>query len=73
MPILKFGLLESKKLQNIEAFEEFLAEEEAEMHHSGDEATLNMAGVKELADIYLDNNDDSTDSFKKVVDETLGL
>ena len=54
-------------------FEEFLAEEEVEMHHSGDEATLNMAGVKELADIYLENNDDSTDVFRGIVDKTLGL
>jgi len=54
-------------------FEEFLAEEEAEMHHSGDEATLNMAGVKELADVKLMNNEDDTDSFKNVVEKILEL
>lgn len=39
-------------------YEEFIAEEQAEMHPSGDEATLNIAAVKTKADIYLTNNDD---------------
>lgn len=38
-------------------FEEFLAEEKVEMYsHGGDEATLNMAAVKEKADIFVDGS-----------------
>lgn len=37
-------------------YEQFLAEEQAEMHQSGDAATLNMAGVKAKADIFLAND-----------------
>jgi hypothetical protein len=36
-------------------YEEFLTEQEAEMNHSGDEATLNMSGAKALADIEIFN------------------
>ncbi len=36
-------------------FEQFLAEEEAEMHASGDSATLDMAAVKERSDLTLVN------------------
>lgn len=36
-------------------FEQFQAEEAAEMHQSGDAATLNMAGVKALADMTIIN------------------
>jgi dephospho-CoA kinase len=39
-------------------YEQFLAEEEAEMQHSGDEATLNMAGVKALCDTTVLNEGD---------------
>lgn len=39
-------------------YEQFLAEQEAEMQPSGDEATLNMAGVKALADITIINESD---------------
>lgn len=35
-------------------FEQFKAEEEAEMRPIGDEATLNMAGVRDKADILID-------------------
>jgi shikimate kinase len=54
-------------------YDEFIAEEEAEMHSSGDEATLNMAGVRDQADIRLENSFKSTESFKPVVEEALGL
>lgn len=53
------------------SYEEFLAEEEAEMHHSGDDATLNMAGVKAKADIFLENNGSDMAVFKKNVEEAL--
>lgn len=54
-------------------FEEFLAEQEREMHPIGDSATLNMAGVKELADIFLDNSGDDIEAFKDEAEKALGL
>jgi len=79
-PKVRFGRIQKaaahrshRAHEDDKTYEEFLAEEEAEMHHSGDEATLNMAGVKELADFHIDNNDESTEAFKKVIDETLRL
>lgn len=54
-------------------FKQFLAEEQAEMeHHSGDDATLNMSGVKAKADIYLENNG-SLEQFQAAVEKTLAL
>ena len=52
-------------------FEEFLADEEREMHPEGDAATLNMAGVKEKADIMLLNNDDDIPAFKNKAEVAL--
>ena len=45
------------------SFEQFEAEEAAEMHTSGDAATLDMAGVKDRSDIFLDNGHDSLDEL----------
>lgn len=42
-------------------FEQFLGEEQAEMQHSGDEATLNMAGVKALCDVTILNESTEAD------------
>lgn len=52
-------------------FEEFLADEEREMHPEGDEATLNMAGVKEKADITLFNNDNDIPAFQNQAEAAL--
>lgn len=54
-------------------FEQFLAEEEAEMQHSGDEATLNMSGVKAKADITILNNGDDIEAFKNQAEAILNL
>lgn len=54
-------------------FGEFKAEETAEMHQSGDEATLNMAGVKNLADTFVDNNGTDIGKFRHDVEQALGL
>ncbi|HLA49103.1 MAG TPA: AAA family ATPase [Candidatus Saccharimonadales bacterium] len=53
-------------------YEQFLAEEQAEMEHSGDEATLNIAGVKAKADIFIENNG-TLEEFKKTIQEKLNL
>lgn len=50
--------------EDSKTYEEFLAEEQAEMEHSGDAATLNMATVKEMSDIFVENNYDTMDEFK---------
>ena len=44
--------------EDSKTFEEFLSEQEAEMHSSGDAATLNLAGVKALADTEIFNESD---------------
>lgn len=54
-------------------FEQFASEEQAEMSHSGDEATLNMAGVKAKADIFIENNGKNLEDFKVEVKKALGL
>jgi cytidylate kinase len=54
-------------------FEQFLDEEAAEMHRSGDEATLDMAGVKAKSDIFIQNNSNDLTAFKKQVEEALSL
>jgi dephospho-CoA kinase len=54
-------------------FEQFLAEEQAEMDHSGDEATLNMAAVKAGADTFLANDTNNLEDFKQAAQKALGL
>lgn len=54
-------------------YEQFLAEEKAEMTHSGDAATLNAAAVKDKADINIQNNGNDIDAFKLKVKKELGL
>lgn len=54
--------------EDSKTFEEFLAEQEAEMKHSGDEATLNMGGVKALADIEIFNESDLATLERAVAD-----
>lgn len=52
------------RVEDQKTFEEFLAEQEREMHPTGDAATLNIAAVKERADIFLDNNGNDIEAFK---------
>lgn len=52
-------------------FEQFLAEEQAEMLHSGDEATLNMSAVRDRADITVMNNGDDEEAFKDASDKAI--
>lgn len=57
------------------SFEEFLAEEAIEMHkpENGDEANLNMSGVKEGADVFIENNGTDFAAFKAQIAEAFGL
>jgi dephospho-CoA kinase len=56
-------------------FEQFLAEEQNEMHRQtgADEATLNVAAVKALADVSLENNDSDLALFKDHAEKALGF
>lgn len=63
----------NKAAEDNKTFVEFLAEQEREMHPVGDSATLNMAGVKELADILIMNNANNVQAFQQQAVEDLGL
>lgn len=54
-------------------FEEFLHEQEAEMKHSGDHATLSMADVKDRCDILITNESNDMQLFYKLVKKSLDL
>ena len=55
------------RVDDNKTFEQFLAEEEAEMKHSGDAATLSMGDVKSRADIKLANNFETLDEFENSI------
>ena len=54
-------------------FEQFLAEEQTEKDHTGDQATLNWQGVKDRADIFITNDDNDLEKFKAAAQKALGL
>lgn len=62
-----------RSAEDDKSFEEFLNEEQIEMQHSGDEATLNMQGVKDISDIFIDNNGNDIEAFKDEAERALGL
>jgi cytidylate kinase len=62
-----------RKTEDEVTFEEFMKAEEAEMHRSGDEATLDMAAVKEKADCELLNDYPDVNSFVNFVAKELNL
>jgi dephospho-CoA kinase len=75
-PKLRYQRIYSRQRssEDKKTFEQFLAEEQAEMdHHGGDDATLNMAGVKAKADIFITNDSDDVETFKKTAQKALGL
>jgi cytidylate kinase len=65
--------LRGRSDEDQKTFDEFLQEEQAEMSHSGDEATLNMAGVKEVADLIIINGQSDLVIFKDKIAEALNL
>jgi cytidylate kinase len=52
-------------------FEQFIAEEQAEMTTTGDAATLNMSAVKERADLTIANDGNDIEAFKDYADKVL--
>lgn len=67
------AVIRGRAEEDNKTFEQFLAEEEAEMHSSGDAATLDMAGVKAKADVFMENSSDSLATFQTAVEQTLNL
>jgi dephospho-CoA kinase len=58
--------------EDAKSFEEFLAEEEAEMFNkSGDAAALGMSEVKKRADIILDNDQTNLQDFQDFISQQL--
>jgi cytidylate kinase len=60
-----------RTVEDEKTFEQFLAEEAAEMQHSGDAATLDMAGVKAKADVFISNDGNDIEKFKDQADAEL--
>lgn len=52
-------------------YEQFVDEEQAEMNHSGDEATLSLLGVKDKSDITLINEGSEISELQKVIQSKL--
>jgi cytidylate kinase len=65
----------ARAAEDDKTFEQFMLEEEAEMHKSdsADEATVNIAGVKARCDIFIENNADNLAAFQTVIKQALGL
>lgn len=66
------GASRGRGAEDNKTFDEFRAEEAAEMNQSGDAATLNMSGVRELADIKLLNETNLAD-LQAAAKSALGL
>lgn len=62
-----------RSTEDQKTYEQFLAEEQAEMHPSGDETTLNMAAVKDRADFFIFNDAKTTAEFETMAEKALGL
>lgn len=54
-------------------YEQFIAEELAEMKSTGDEATLNMQAVKERSDIAIDNSHNNDEEFRLKIEKILNF
>jgi dephospho-CoA kinase len=59
--------------EDVKTFEQFQAEEVAEMNQSGDAATLDMSAVKSRCDVFIQNDNNNLEAFHTLVKQTLGL
>jgi cytidylate kinase len=63
-----------RKDEDNKTYEQFLAEEEAEMQPiGGDAATLNMSAVKQKCEISVDNGNENLDEFRLHTERALGF
>lgn len=78
-PRIRYGRIQAARAERGRAgeddktFEQFVAEEAAEMKSSGDAATLDMAAVKDRCDISLENSDGDIVKFREDIEEAFGL
>jgi dephospho-CoA kinase len=72
-PKVRYARISSRQrtAEDNKTFEQFISEEQAEMRRSGDEATLNIADVKKLCDIFLENNGNDIENFKDEAEKAL--
>lgn len=60
-------------IEDNKTYEEFLSDEEIEMHPTGDATTLDMAVVKQKSDIFIENDGDDIEAFKAQAIKLLNL
>jgi len=72
-PKLRYQRIYSRQRsgEDKKSFEQFLAEEAAEQHHSEDEATLSWQGVKDRADFFITNDNNDIEEFKQIAKKVL--
>jgi dephospho-CoA kinase len=72
-PKIRYKRIASRKrgTEDEVTFEHFIAEEKSQLSHSGDKATLSLEGVKEKADIFLENNGNDIEKFKDEAEKAL--
>ena len=73
--IQKNAAVRGRAEEDTKTFEQFMAEEEAEMHppEGADSAMLNMAAVKEKSDLFVENNSSDLRTFELQMATVLGL
>jgi dephospho-CoA kinase len=74
-PKVRYGRVMSRQQgdKDKKTFEQFSAEQEREMKHSGDDATLSIADVKDRADIFIKNDSNDIEAFKDAAEKALDL
>jgi dephospho-CoA kinase len=78
-PQLRYQRVQSNKAdrgrqqEDNKTFDQFIAEEKAEMSSSGDAATLDMLAVKQKSDVFINNSYDNLDTFNKDIEASLQL
>jgi dephospho-CoA kinase len=60
-----------RRADDKKTFEQFISEEQDEMHAYGDEASLAVGEVKKLCDIFIENNSDSVGNLGASTKEAL--
>lgn len=67
------AIARNKGTEDQVTFEEFQAEEQAQMSHKKDTTALNLSAVKAKADIFLANDSNDIEKFKQDAQKALGL
>lgn len=59
------------RVEDRKTYEQFVAEQEAEMRWDGDPATLNLTGVKQMSDMHIDNDYTDINEFIQEIERRL--